>query len=220
MVLVVGDIEADELVVLAVLALDEREDQAAVLVVVVLHLQIGGTVVFQPRITQVAGIADGHGDVFADGQLRSIEIAGAQEDAHHIIDTVLVFLFLPMLFAVGIYAVLLQVAIALGVGIPQLVDIIAVSLAGSLAEIQRGKVLIGIAYQGVAHDEHVVQLVVATGDQAGTEGVLAVIARLHGRHGRRAYLHPDEFPVEIEVVADELAALEGGILDAALGECR
>ena len=47
-VLVVCDVEADKLVVLAILTLDEREYQAAELGVAVLHLHIGDAVVLQP----------------------------------------------------------------------------------------------------------------------------------------------------------------------------
>ena len=47
-VLIIGDVEADELVVLAVLALDEREGEAAVLSCAVLHLQRGLARIFQP----------------------------------------------------------------------------------------------------------------------------------------------------------------------------
>ena len=48
MVLVVSNVETDELVVLSVLTLDEREDKTAVFVVVVLHLQRRLARILQP----------------------------------------------------------------------------------------------------------------------------------------------------------------------------
>lgn len=49
-VLIVGDVEADEFVVLAVFTLYEREDQTTELSIAILHLHIGDTIVFQPRV--------------------------------------------------------------------------------------------------------------------------------------------------------------------------
>jgi hypothetical protein len=47
---------------------------------------------------------------------------------------------------------------------------------------------------------------------------LSFVVGRNGRHGCRSHLKPDEFPVEVEVIADELAISEGGILNATLCE--
>jgi len=111
-----------------------------------------------------------------------------------------------------------EVAVVVGVGVPQLVDVVALAFACPFAEVEGCEVGIGVAEQGVAHDEDIVQLAVAACDETAAQGLLSFVAGLYGGHGGGAYLDPHEFPVEEEVVAEELAGLEGRVLDAAL--CR
>ena len=85
-----------------------------------------------------------------------------------------------MLFAIGIDTVHLQMAVTIRIGVPKLVDIIAVAFAGTLTEVKGSQFLIGIAQQGVAHDEHVVEFVVAARYQTATKGLLPLILRLDG----------------------------------------
>ena len=100
--------------------------------------------------------------------------------------------------------VLFEMAVAFRVGVPEFIDIVALAFAGSLAEVEGGKVHCGVAEQRVAHDEHVVQLTVTAGDEAAAECILSFETGLYGRHGRSTYLYPYELPVEIEVVAHKL----------------
>lgn len=62
MVLVVGHVEADELMVLAVLMLDEGEDEAAELLFGTLNLEGLLATVFQPGVRQALRVGDGHGN--------------------------------------------------------------------------------------------------------------------------------------------------------------
>ena len=112
----------------------------------------------------------------------------------------------------------LQVAVALGISIPELVNIIALAFTGTLTIVEWFEAQRRIAEQRITHDEHIVQLTVTTCNQAATEGILAIECRLHGRHGGSTHLHPYELPVEVEVVAYKLARLKGVILNTTLGK--
>ena len=96
---------------------------------------------------------------------------------------------------------LLDMTIVLGIGVPYLVHIVSATLTGSFAEIEGSQVHVGITEQGVAHHKHIVELVVATGNQTATIGRLTLIARLNGRHRCCAHLDPHELPVKIQVIA-------------------
>ena len=156
MVFVVGDVETDELVVLSVLTLDERENETAVLIVVVLHLQRRLTRIFQPRIGQTLGITDGHRNILAHFQFRGVKVASTHENAHHVIDAVLILSLFPVYLSVSVDTVHLQVAVAIGITVPQLIYIVAVTFACALAEIEWRNIHVGIAQQRVAHHEHIV----------------------------------------------------------------
>ena len=121
-----------------------------------------------------------------------------------------------MLLAVGIDTVLLQLTEVVGIAVPDLVDIVTVSLAGTLAEIEGREVGIAVAEQRVAHQEVLVELGVASCDEVGLPGFLAFKHRQLRIHLSRSHFQPDELPVEVEVISQFLAAFEGCILDATL----
>jgi hypothetical protein len=98
-----------------------------------------------------------------------------------------------------------QVAVVVRVGIPQLIHIVSLTLPGSLTEIERREVHIGIAQQGVTHHEIVVELTIATGNQTAAVNRLSITGRLDGRHRCRTHLHPYEFPIEIKVIRQKLS---------------
>ena len=122
-----------------------------------------------------------------------------------------------MHLTISVNTVHLQMTVRRGIAIPQLVDIVAVAFTGSLTEVQWRDVHIGITQQRVAHHKDIVQLAVSSRNQTTAESLLTFVSRLYGRHRGRTDLHPHELPVEVEVIAQKLARLEGGILDATLG---
>jgi hypothetical protein len=101
--------------------------------------------------------------------------------------------------------VLLEVAVAFWIGVPELVDIVAFAFSGTFTIVEWFEPQRRIAEQRVTHDEHVVQLTVTAGDEAAAECILSFETGLYGRHGRSTYLYPYELPVEIEVVTYKLA---------------
>ena len=121
-----------------------------------------------------------------------------------------------MLLTISIDTMHFQMAVAIGIGVPQFVNIIAITFTSSLTEIEGSQFLISITKQGVAHYEHVVQLVVTTCYQTATESLLSLIFRLYGRHRCCTNLHPYKLPVEVEVIAQKLARLEGKVLNTTL----
>ena len=220
MVLVVGNVEADDFLVLSLVTLHEREDETTVLLVGPVNLEGFLATILQPGVPQLLGVADGQGDVVALLQRGGTEVACPEEDAHHVVNAVLVLCLFPLVLAGVLDAVHPEVAVLLGIGVPQLVHIVAFPLTGSLAEVERREVFGAVGKQRVTHHEEVVHLAVGPRDETGTVGFLSLIGRLHGGHGCRTYLHPDELPVEVEVVGQELTRLKGFVLYATLLRCH
>ena len=82
---------------MAVLALDEREDETTKLLLRTLNLKLVLTLIFYPGVAQMLGITDGQWDILAHLKLRGVEITCPHEDAHHVIHTILVCRFLPLM---------------------------------------------------------------------------------------------------------------------------
>ena len=115
MIGIIGDIETDNLLVMAVLALNEREDETTKLLLRALNLKLVLTLVFYPGVAQMLGITDGQWDILAHLKLRGVEITCPHEDAHHVIHTILVSRLLPLVLSRMLYAVLLQLTVAVGI---------------------------------------------------------------------------------------------------------
>ena len=90
-------------------------------------------------------IADGHGYAVTHLEGGGIEIAGTEEDGHHVVDAVLVSARLPEVFSMRRDAVFLQLAVAVGITVPYLINIIATAFTGTLSEIKRREVGVTIA---------------------------------------------------------------------------
>jgi hypothetical protein len=135
MVLIISDVETDELVALSVFTLVERHNQAAELFLRSVHLKVFLATILKPRIGKAACIADRHRDCLSLLEFRSIKIACSQEYRHHIVDATAISTCLPVLFAVGIYTVLLKLTVSTRIAVPYLVYIISTALFGSLAEV-------------------------------------------------------------------------------------
>ena len=221
MVLVVGDVEAYQLVGLSVLMLVEGEYQAAELLFRRADLEVVVTPELHPGVGEVLGVADGQADDVSLLHLRRVEVACTQEYAHHVVDAAGILLLLPLVLALVGDAVHLQVAVAARVGVPQLVHVVALALACSFPEINRCEVFCRAQRQQcVAHHEDVVELAVAACYEAGLIDRLPLVCRLGGLHAGTAHLEPHELPVEVQVVVELLACLEGSVLNAALGHGR
>lgn len=116
---------------LIVLPLIEREHQATELLFRAVHLEVLLTAILKPGVVQATCIADRHGYRLMLLHLRRIEVSGTEEYRHHVIDAVPVGAGLPVLLAIGIHTMLLQLAVAIRIRIPYLVDVIPASLAAS-----------------------------------------------------------------------------------------
>ena len=114
--------------------------------------------------------------------------------------------------------VLPELAVAVGIGVPYLIDVVSAALACPLSEVEWREVGVAVGEQGVAHEEILVELGVASRDEIRLPGILALELGHVGFHRGRAYLHPDEFPVEVQGVLKHLTRLEGRVVYAALGE--
>ena len=115
MIGIIGDIETDNLLVMTVLALYEREYKTTKLLLRALNLKLILTLVFYPGVAQMLGITDGQWNILAHLKLRGIEIACPHEDAHHVIHTILVCRFLPLVLAGMLNPMLLYLTIAIGI---------------------------------------------------------------------------------------------------------
>ena len=100
---------------MAVLALNERENKTTKLLLSALNLKLVLTLVFYPGVAQMLGITDGQWDILAHLKLRGVEITCPHEDAHHVIHTILVCRFLPLMLTGMLDTMLLELAVAIGI---------------------------------------------------------------------------------------------------------
>ena len=124
-----------------------------------------------------------------------------------------------MVLAVVVDTMLAGVGLAASVAVEHLIDGIALALSRPFAIVERLHLLAVVSQQGVAQDEVVVKLAVAPRREAGAVGGFPMVGRGHGIVGGRTGLDPDKLPVVIEVVSQELTALECGVAKRALCCC-
>ena len=146
-----------------------------------------------------------------------VEGAGTQEHAEHVVVAFVGIEFLLVLHVLVIDIALAEVCAAFGVGVPHLVDVVALAFEGALAVVEGYEVGGDVAGDGVAHHEEAVGALVAACEQTGSQDVLAVVASGVDAEVGGASLQPDEFPVEVELVVEALAGPEGGVGKGALG---
>ena len=144
------------------------------------------------------------------------EGAGAQEHADHVEGAVFARVGGDFGRIVVALVAHLHRTLSRGVGIPHLVLAVGVALEGLLHVVERGEVQAGVGHERVAHDEDVVGLFRPAGDEVGAVGGLSAVGSLGGVHRGCADLHPDKLPVEIKVVGERFAALEGRVGRGAL----
>lgn len=116
-----------------------------------------------------------------------------------------------------IQEVLLHMALAIGVSVPYLIYGVVLALERTLAEVEGNELRGDVGDEGVAHGEDSIAPLVAGEEQVIAQGWLPLIgSRLDGVEGRAA-LHPDEFPMEVEVIRQALTSLESRVLRRTLG---
>ena len=218
-VLVVGDEEAHNLLVFSVFPLQIGEFQTTVFLAIV-SLDDRLSAELQLTFLTVIAIDDGEVDDMSLLPVDGIEGTSTEEDAQHVVDTVVISVLLPRTGTVDTLEVLLDVSLASGIAVENLVNGIALALLGTLTEIERSHVGSGVAKQRVAQHEHVVGPAVATCGQRSTIGVLTLIDTVHGIHRSIAGFHPYELPVEIEVISQELTTVESRVTESTLSRYR
>ena len=212
---VVGNIEVHDALIFPVLFLQVAELQAAVFHVVV---TLDGLLALIEQASRSHAVPVGYGEVH-DVSLfppRHAEAACPKENVEHVVDTISERLRVPDMCAVILLAMLADVALIVLVRIEYLVHGVTLALAGSLAIIERLHLGGRVAEQGVTQDEHAIHLLASPGSEAGAIGWLALVYRLDGGEAGVARLHPDELPVIVKVVGEELTRRESGVAKLAL----
>ena len=111
-------------------------------------------------------------------------------------------------------------ALAIWVGVPHLIDGVVLSLERTLAEVEGHKLWGDVGDKGVAHGEDRIAPLVAGEEQVVAQGCLPlVVSCLHGVVGSTAF-HPNELPMEVEVIGEPLSRLEGCVLGGTLSVKR
>ena len=111
---------------------------------------------------------------------------------------------------------LAQVYFVAALRVPCFVDIVTLALACPLAVVEGQKVVGKIAGERVSHHEELVGARAAFGDEAGAQAFVALVVCALNVEGCRAGFQPDELPVEVELVLEAFARVEGGVLQRAL----
>jgi hypothetical protein len=122
------------------------------------------------------------------------------------------------MFTTGSDTMLLQLATAMRITVPNLVNVITIAFQCAFSEIQWRKVRITVRKQGVSHNEELVEFGIASRDKIRLPSILAFKLRHPDIHLGSTNLHPDEFPVEVKIITECLARLKGGILYPTLGK--
>lgn len=114
---------------------------------------------------------------------------------------------------------LLHMASTIGIGVPDFIYRVVLSLEGSLAEVKGYELGGDVGDEGVTHGEEQVTAFVAGEEQVVAQGWLTLIGGILDGVVCCTTFHPNEFPVEIEVIGQFLACPEGGVLSGTLRVC-
>ena len=214
--MVVGDEEAEEFLFFGLLfVVEEGEDEAVV------GLAVVGFPVFLASIDEglflyILACCHREVDALPDFVVLGIEGTGKGEDGEHVVVAVVALMMVFRPFTVTIEKVLLHVTLAVGIGVPDFINGIVLAFEGALAEVERNELGSDVGDEGVAHCEDSIAAFVAGEEQVvAQDGLPLVVGRLHGVVGCTT-LHPDEFPMKVEVVGQAFASLEGGVLSGTL----
>ena len=215
---VIGDIESHHFLVLLAHALHEGEDEAAIGHARVLHLEFLATAIDEGLFADIVTIS--HLEAYALAVLvgRRVEGAGTHQHADHIEDALrgAVVVVADITFPVDEALLELHLA-ATGIGVPYLVHIVALALERALAVVEGLQLGRDVADEGVAHHEELVGSLAAARNQVAAIGIATIVLGLLDAEVGCAGFDPDEFPVEVQLVVQFLARVEGGVHHRTLG---
>ena len=152
---VVGNKEANDFFILATLLLDVGEFEAVVFLSV-LSLHGGLSLINEARLYEFGEAGDVDIHRFSLLPSRRIIVAGTEEYVEHIVNAVVVCLFLICHLAAVVPVSLRYGALSVGIRVDNLIGIVALSLVRRLTIVERRHALAGIYEQGIAHTEHLI----------------------------------------------------------------
>ena len=217
MACVVGDVESEEFLFFVFLfVVEQGENKAGVLLVIVgfpFFLAAINEGLFLHLLACCHREMDALSYLLAGGVERTCE----GEDGEHVVVAVVALVVMLRPLSVPIEEVLLHVALAVGVGVPHLIDGVVLALKGSFAKVEGHEFRSDVGDEGVTHREDGIAPLIAGEEQVVAQDGLPLIGGCFHRVVGGTALHPDELPVEIEVVGEAFTCTEGGVLGGALG---
>ena len=217
MILVIRDVEGDDFLLLPLLVLHKGEDEAAVDGIII-GLDFLPAPVDKRLLLHLAAGGHGKEDAVAHFIVGGVVGTGLRQDAQHVEDAAGVAILHLLRVARGVVpgAALLHVRQAVTVRKPRLVHRVALAFLGSFPEVEGFQLVADVAGQRIAHLEEEVGLLAAHGEQIEAVGRLLMIGGFIDGEACQSHFLPDKLPVEIQVVHDVLARLEGQVLRRAL----
>ena len=170
---VVGDIESDDFLFLAIRILYKREDYAFVSNAGALHLEVFAATIDERDVLNLVPVGHRHPQLLAFLHIVHIEGTRPHQQAHHIIEALRAVVGLLCHFAGSVAIALAKMRLATGIAVPHLIHIIATALVCSFLVVSRSHVLGDDALHRVSHHEEAVQARTGSSDEMSLVGRLA-----------------------------------------------
>ena len=214
---VVGDVEAEEFLVLVFFFVVEQGEDETVVGLFVVGFPVFFAPIDECLFFDFFSCCHREMDALPYLVVLGIEGAGKGEDGEHVVVAIVAFVMVFGEFAVTIEEFLPNMALAARIGVPHFIDGVVPPFEGAFAEVEGYELGGDVGDEGVAHGEDGVAPLVGGEEQVVAQGCLSfVLGCLDGVVGCSAF-YPDEFPVEVEVVGEPFACLEGCVFGWALG---
>ena len=218
--LVVGDEETEELLVLAFLFIIKKGEDEAMIGALVVGFPVFLATIDKGLFLHLLARRHREMDALPHLVVGGVEGTGEGENGKHVVVAIIGFMVMLGKLAVTIEEFLLHVTLAVGIGVPHLIDGVVLTLEGTLAEVEGNELGRDVGDEGVAHGEDGITPLVGGEKQVVAQGRLAlVVGSLHRIVGGTT-LHPDELPLEVKVVSEALPCLECRVLRGTLGKGR
>ena len=216
MVQVVGYVERYDFFLFPVLVVYEGEDKASVGWGSVVHFKILFPAIDERVFLHLAPV--GHEKVYALPLfvVGGIERTGALHHGEHVVHLERVGLVLDAHCAVLLDVALVHVAVSFGIGEPNFVYFVTLSLLGTFAVIEWHQFGGVVGVQRVAHHKVAVGLFGRLCNEIRLETRLSAIGGILGGERRCSHLEPNEFPVEEQIICKPFAAAECLVLQRGL----